>query len=36
MFDFGFHEFEHGGVNTWGKLKVVVPEGDDDNGVSLD
>jgi integrase len=36
MFDFGFHEFEHGGVNPWGKLKVVVPEGDDDNGVSFD
>ena len=36
MFDFGFHEFERGGVNPWGKLKVVVPEGDDDNGVSLD
>ncbi|MEW6640644.1 MAG: tyrosine-type recombinase/integrase [Pseudomonadota bacterium] len=36
MFDFGFHEFEHGGVNPWGKLKVIVPEDDDENGVSFE
>lgn len=36
MFDFGFHELEHGGINPWGKLKVVVPEDDDENGVSFE
>ncbi len=36
MFDFGFHEFEHAGVNPWGRLKVVVPEDGDENGVSFD
>ncbi|WP_038933239.1 tyrosine-type recombinase/integrase [Bradyrhizobium japonicum] len=36
MFDFGFHEFEHSGVNPWGKLKVVVAEDDDESGVSFD
>jgi integrase len=36
MFSFGFHEHEHSGVNPWGKLKIIVPEDDDENGVSFD
>lgn len=36
MFGIAFHEIEYNGINPWGNLKIVVPEDDDGNGVSLE
>jgi len=35
LFDFGFHEFEFAGVNPFRAMRIVVPEGEDDQGVSF-